>query len=171
MEITTPWVGQTGEVRLLSKLLNQKVDTVCSRSSRGKTLTVQGLPVCKEAGELGRNASASNGWLASRPAYPTVINQRKQKGNRDSTRTSTFLIHLFTPINARSQTPAADLGERVRWCQERGRKNVSLAANAAYGAALELPSHMLCFMTSPGTHSESSSTSRTWHHHICNGHS
>lgn len=161
MEITTPWVGQTGEVRLLSKLLNQKVDTVCSRSSGGKTLKVQGLPVCKKAGELGRNATASNGWLASRLAYPTVINQRKQKGNRDSARTFTFLIHLFTPINARSQTPGADLGERVRWCQERRRKNVSLAANAAYGATLELPSHMFCFMTSPGTHSESSSTGRS----------
>lgn len=31
---TSPQVNQTGEVRLLSKLLNQKVDTVCCMRSR-----------------------------------------------------------------------------------------------------------------------------------------
>lgn len=82
MEFLTPGVNQTGEVRLLSKLLNQKVETVCFWSSRGKTLTVQGPPVCRKAGELGRNASASTGLLASGLAYTTVINQRKQKAKR-----------------------------------------------------------------------------------------
>lgn len=174
-EITTPWVGQTGEVRLLSKLLNQKVDTVCSRSSRGKTLTVQGLPVCKEAGELGRNASASNGWLASRLAYPTVINQRKQKGNRDSARTSTSLIHFFTPINARSQTPAADLGERVRWCQERRRKKM-LASRLMQLMEQLWSFPRTCSASWPHqehiqNHLPLAAASRTWHHHICNGRS
>lgn len=36
MKIITPQVNQTGEVRLLSKLLNQKVDIVCCMCSRGR---------------------------------------------------------------------------------------------------------------------------------------
>lgn len=65
---TSPQVNQTGEVRLLSKLLNQKVDTVCCMRCRAgggeeETLTVQGLGVCKESREPARNASASSGII------------------------------------------------------------------------------------------------------------
>lgn len=82
MKIITPQVNQTGEVRLLSKLLNQKVDTVCCMCSRGKTLTVQGLWVCKKTGSLVEMHLQALELLTFRYAYTTVINQSKQKKKR-----------------------------------------------------------------------------------------
>lgn len=79
MKIITPQVNQTGEVRLLSKLLNQKVDTVCCMCSRGKTLTVQGLWVCKKTGRLVEMHRQALELLTFRYAYKTVLNQSKQK--------------------------------------------------------------------------------------------
>lgn len=79
MKIITPQVNQTGEVRLLSKLLNQKVDIVCCMCSRGKTLTVQGLWVCKKTGRSVEMHLQALGLLTFRYAYKTVLNQSKQK--------------------------------------------------------------------------------------------
>ena len=79
MKIITPQVNQTGEVRLLSKLLNQKVDTVRCMCSRGKTLTVQGLWVCKKTGSLVEMHLQALELLTFRYAYKTVLNQSKQK--------------------------------------------------------------------------------------------
>jgi len=72
-------VNQTGEVRLLSKLLNQKVDTVCCVCSGEKTLTVQGLWVCKKTGSLVEMHLQAPELLTFRYAYKTVLNQSKQK--------------------------------------------------------------------------------------------
>ena len=79
MKIITPQVNQTGEVRLLGKLLNQKVDTVCCICSRGKTLTVQGLWVCKKTGSWVEMHLQALELLTFRYAYKTVLNQSKQK--------------------------------------------------------------------------------------------
>lgn len=79
MKIITPQATQTGEVRLLSKLLNQKVDTVRCMCSRGKTLTVQGLWVCKKTGSLVEMHPQALELLTFRYAYKTVLNQSKQK--------------------------------------------------------------------------------------------
>lgn len=78
-EYRTAQVDQTGEVRLLSKLLNQKVDTVCCMCSRGKTLTVQGLWVCKKTESLVEMHPQALELLTFRYAYKTVLDQSKQK--------------------------------------------------------------------------------------------
>lgn len=79
MKTITPQVNQTGEVRLLSKLLNQKVYTVCCMCSRGKTLTVQGLWVCKKTGSVEEMQLQALELLTFRYAYKTVLHQSKQK--------------------------------------------------------------------------------------------
>lgn len=75
-------VNQTGEVRLLSKLLNQKVDTECCVYSREKTLTVQGLWVCKKTESSVKMHLQAAELLTFRYAYMTVLNQSKQKKER-----------------------------------------------------------------------------------------
>lgn len=92
MKIITPRVNQTGEVRLLSKLLNQKVDTACCMRSRGKTLTVQGLWVCKETGILLEMHLQAQELLTFRYAYTTVINQSKHKMKKEKKMTEAVLF-------------------------------------------------------------------------------
>lgn len=78
-KIIAPQVNQTGEVRLLSKLLNQKVDTECCVCSGEKTLTVQGLWVCKKTESLGEMHLQAPELLTFGYAYETVLAQSKQK--------------------------------------------------------------------------------------------
>lgn len=79
MKIIAPQVNQTGEVRLLSKLLIQKVDTECCVRSREKTLTVQGLWVCKKTESSLKMHLQAAELLTFRYAYKTVLNRSKQK--------------------------------------------------------------------------------------------
>lgn len=81
---SAPEANQTGEVRLLSKLLNQKVDTArCVRSEGSGTLTVQGLGVSKESRRLGEKRICKLGnYCTFRCAYTTVINQSKRNGGK-----------------------------------------------------------------------------------------
>lgn len=86
MKSVTPQVNQTGKVRLLSKLLNQKVDTVCCMWPGGKTLTVQGLWVCKKTGSLVEMHLQALELLTFKYAYKTVLNQSKQKKKKEEKR-------------------------------------------------------------------------------------
>lgn len=138
MKIITPQVNQTGEVRLLGKLLNQKVDTVCCICSRGKTLTVQGLWVCKKTGSWVEMHLQALELLTFRYAYKTVLNQSKQKkrGWKKAaavlcgwTLTPTLLFtHLLFMSSHYHQlppcclTPSAFWSERERWCQRKNKK-------------------------------------------------
>ena len=129
MKIITPQVNQTGEVRLLSKLLNQKVDTVRCMCSRGKTLTVQGLWVCKKTGSLVEMHLQALELLTFRYAYKTVLNQSKQKKKKRAeavrcrwTLTSTLLFtHLQFMSSHYRQPPPCCLTSTASW---RGRDGV-----------------------------------------------
>lgn len=156
MKIITPQVNQTGEVRLLSKLLNQKVDTVRCMCSRGKTLTVQGLWVCKKTGSLVEMHLQALELLTFRYAYKTVLNQSKQKKKGEKKGWSSAVsmdahihtfIHSFT-IHVKSLPPTPTLLldplcllERERRHQRKNKKKKgerSLWANAQILSDLHL---------------------------------
>lgn len=86
---SAPEANQTGEVRLLSKLLNHKVDTArCVRSGGSETLTVQGLGVSKESRRLGEKRICKLGnYCTFRCAYTTVINQSKRNEKKRESKT------------------------------------------------------------------------------------
>ena len=63
MKIIAPHVNQTGEVRLLSKLLNQKVRYSVLYMLEGEDTDSSRPLSLQESRELGRNASASTGII------------------------------------------------------------------------------------------------------------
>lgn len=93
-------VNQTGEVKLLSQLLNQKVDTVYCGCSRGKTLTVQGLWVGKKSRSLVEMHLQAPELLTFRYAYKTLLNQSKQKGKKGWSSAVQMDAHIHTFIHS-----------------------------------------------------------------------
>lgn len=102
-KIMAPQVNQTGEVRLLLKLLNQKVDTECCVCSGEKTLTVQGLWVCKKTESLGEMHPQAPELLTFGYAYETVLAQSKQKKKKpEAVLCRWTLILVFTHLQVTS---------------------------------------------------------------------
>lgn len=138
--------------------------------SRGKTLTVQGLWVCKKTGRSVEMHLQALELLTFRYAYKTVLNQSKQKKKKKKaeavlctwTLTSTLLFtHLQFMSSHHHQPPPCCLTPSASW---RGRDGVRRRTKRRKEKGASGPMHIFYLTFTWSRSSSRLSLTAFWHH-------